>query len=703
MFAVKTKSRRRQADSPQAKRARGYHARRMKAIRAPAYDIEIPPPADPGRRAAMLADPYEFMRLCFPTIFYQPFTPSRRDLVEALRYAGTTGGKQAWADARAGGKTRCALFVGLWLELTGAQDFVLIISKSGARAARELRNVKQALRDSAEFAADFPEIGRPIQALKGQTKCQTAYGVPTDMEWTGADIVLPTITTDLLHAHGWPDNLESLACGQIWSSLGILGPIRGYCVRNRRPGLAIVDDIDDRGSARSPLQTKNRIGIINEDVAGLGGSDRRCAVVYLCTIINRNSCAFHFTDPTTSSAWNPRRTRLITKFPDRLDLWQHYVDLRRNKGPDDPDAREAHRFYEANRAAMDASWETSNPYHFDANPLRDGLPAQLSAIQSYYDWVADNGEASAKTELQNDPPSDDPRGLNVLTAHHIRTDRESGLPRRVVPDDCCTLTIGGDVKKDGCHFVVLASNETAAGSIIEHYFWRFQATAGLKVAVCELLILDGLLDWWERLTADPFQMADGRSKSIDGVLIDYGWKDEGWNTQPVFHFCARAGGVCLPSKGINNYRDPKPGIGRVVGDGWNVDQCHVPPVAAINADQYKLAVQNGFLADAGTPGSLTVYTLPDDASKELKDRRHEYSEHIVSERWVTAPRPKFDKPTGPNHYLDATALAIAARSMRGLQTIKAAPPPQPPAPAQQSPQQPTERPWPTHRPRGRSW
>ncbi|MCY2987177.1 MAG: phage terminase large subunit family protein [Planctomycetota bacterium] len=682
-------------------KARAYHAERMKANRAAAYDIEIPQPADLARRAAMLADPYEFMRLCFPTIFYQPFTASRRDLVEAIRYAGTTGGKQAWADARAGGKTRLALFVGLWLELAGFQDFIMVVSKSGYRAALELSNLKDALQNSVVLSQDFPEIGLPIQSLRGQAKMQTAYGEPTRMGWTGGNLILPTIDTGLLHAHHWPETLTSLATGQIWSSLGILGPIRGYVVRNRRPGLAIVDDIDDRGSARSELQTENRIGIINEDISGLGGSDRRCAVVYLSTIPNRTSCAFHFTDPKLSPAWNPRRTKLITSPPIRLDLWKEYTQLRRGKEPEDQDARAAHRFYLANRTEMDRGATTSNEFHFDATPLRDGGPAQMSTIQSYYDWVADNGEDSAKSELQNDPPADDSQGLGILTAHHIRNDCESGLARRVVPDDCCLLTIGVDPKKDGAHFVILASNETAAGSIIEHYFWRFDATAGLKVSVCEVQILDGLLSLWEHLTTEPFTTADGRTKGIDGLLCDSGWKDSEWAGQPVYHFFARAGALVLPSKGIANYRPPKPQRGLIIGDNWHLDQFGNPPLCGFNPDAYKLSVQNGFLADSGEPGSLTLFSLPDDASRELKDRRKEFSEHIVSERWITVPRPKFAPPTGQNHFLDACALAVLARNMAGLQTIKPAPRPEPVMPVQQ--QQQAERPRPTIQPRSRQW
>jgi hypothetical protein len=672
---------------------------RIARVRAIDYDLAIPPPADAARRAAMLADPYEFMRLCFPAIFYQPFTSSRRDLVEALRYAGTTGGKQAWADARAGGKTRCALFVGLWLELCGLQDFVLIISKSGNRAARELRNVKQALRDSLIFAADFPEVGLPIQLLRGQTKCQTAWGHPTDMEWTGADIVLPTITTELLHEHAWPGGLQSVARGQIWSSLGILGPIRGYVVRNRRPGLAIVDDIDDRASSRSELQTENRIGIINEDIAGLGGSDHRCATVYLCTIPNRLSCACHFTDPILSPAWNPRRTRLITKFPDRGDLWRQYVDLRRGKKPDDPDAREAAAYYLSQRETMDAGYETSNPYHYDATPLRDGLPAQVSAIQSYYDWVADNGEAAALTELQNDPPPDDDGAKLVLTSYHVRANCRSGLSRGTVPDDAVLLTAGADVKKTGCHHVTIAWNAAAVGTIIDYDFWPFD-TAGLKASACENLILDGLQEWWAG-RADGWKQTDGTIWDVDLTLIDSGWKEDGWNSQPVVLFCQSAGfGYALPSKGVPNWRPRVASKTCVPGANFAVEWRLGYPLCEVNADHWKIRVHEGFLQGGGQGGSLSLYVPDKDQwGREPTNAHLSFSKHITAERWApttTAGRWAWQPSEGsrhqkPNHWLDATALAIAAREIRGVTVIEPQkvqkPQPKPkPKPAQPRPQ-----------------
>lgn len=658
-------------------------AERKRQSRAAARDLQIPRVRDVARRRACLADVYLFHSAYFGGIFFQPFTESRRQMVDAIVTAASTSGDQAIAGPRGDGKTRCALFTALWLALTGRSDFPLIISKSGDRAELELKNLKWAIRESDVFAADFPEIATPIEALGGwasRARQQTVWGEACDMEWGVRTIALPTISTEHLESHGWNKGVGSVACGQIFASLGVEGPIRGYSVRNRRPTLAIIDDIDDRESADSVAQTEKRIEIIDADVAGLGGPDRNVSRVMLCTLINRRCAAYVFTDPKQRPSFRGQRHRLITKLPDRVDLWESYVALRSGRDDKaDPDARQAHTMYVERRAEMDSGHEASNPFRFNTLPLADGEPAEVSALQSYYNFVADKGLTAALTELQNDPPPDEDGARLILTAYHVRANARSGLARGVVPDDTVAITVGCDVQKLGLHHATIAWNERAAGAIIDYDFWPFD-TQGRKASACEVLILEGLQAWWEARSAANFRQVDGIEWTPDLTVIDSGWKDDGWNTQPVYLFCAEVGlNLAVPSKGIPGWRPKKAGPNCKPGENYNLVATNGVLLAELNADHWKIKVHEGFLQSHPEPGSLALFTPPrDEWGREPANYHLAYAKHVTSERWAPkgangswAWQPADgSRHQKPNHWLDATAYAVAARVMWGVQTIK---------------------------------
>lgn len=644
-------------------------------------DLSIPLVANVDRRSAALGDVYEFKRTYFPTVFYQPFTASRRQMSEAIIRAAEQSGDQAIAGPRGDGKTRNALFDALWLALTRRSTFPLVISKSGQRAEQELKNLKWAITESIAFKEDFPEIAIPILALGGwssRARQQTAYRQPTNIEWFPDHFVLPTIPTELLVENGWTKGVESLACGQIFASLGIEGPIRGYSVRNRRPTLAIIDDIDDRESANSDVQTETRIEIIDSDVAGLGGPDRNVSRVMLCTLINRTCAAYVFTDIKQRPSMRGQRHRLITKFPDNPGLGEQYVAMRTGRDVvADPDGRDAHGWYATHREEIEAGYETSNPYRFNTRPLADGEPAEVSTLQAYYNFVADKGLQAALTELQNDPPPDPDESSLLLTAYHVRANARSGHERGVVPDNTIAIFCGCDVKKTGLHHVTLAVGDDLAGSIIDYDFWEFE-THGMKASACELLILEGLQSWYGERKSKPFRQANGAEWTDDLIVIDSGWKEDGWNTQPVYAFCEHAGQVAVPSKGIGSWRPKKAGPACRPGDNYNLVWLNGVMLAEVNADHWKIRVHEGLLQPFGSAGSLGLFTPHREGGRESANAHLSFAKHITSERWgpygigrqykwAPADGSRHQKP---NHWLDATALAIAARVMWGVELVK---------------------------------
>jgi transposase len=107
------------------------------------------------------------------------------------------------------------------------------------------------------------------------------------------------------------------------------------------------------------------------------------------------------------------------------------------------------------------------------------------------------------------------------------------------------------------------------------------------------------------------------------------------------------------------------------------DECHVDrrtrtPLCEINANAYKNRVQEAFKADVGTPGSLGLHAPRVGAEgRQLKsslDEERELAAHIVSEQWDPS-KAKFLPPNGPNHYLDAAALARVGAALCRLSSI----------------------------------
>jgi hypothetical protein len=671
--------------------ARISDAQRKSAQRAKERDLRISRVFDPIRRRDCLADSYLFLKTYFGGIFSQPFTSDRREMVDAIERAAMYGGDQAVAGPRGDGKTRSALFVSLKLELAGKLRFPIVVSKSGPRATRELKNLKDAIRNSEPLRRDFPEVFEPVLALGGwasKARQQTAYGQFTNLEWAEECIILPTIPTELLRANRWDQDIESAACGQIFASLGVEGPIRGYSIRNERPDLALLDDIDDRESARSELQTQTRESIIEEDIGGLAGPDKTIARVMLCTLINRTCVAATYTDRAKKPSWKGQRHKLLAVMPERADLWEEYIALRKGRGDDDPDARKAHEFYLANREPMDAGAVVTNPYRFDNRPLADGEPGQVSALQACFDLIADRDWEHFNTEYQNDPPEEDGPIESGISAGKIQA-RLSGYPRRVVPPECVALTQGVDVQKAGLYWVVKAWRADATNYVVDYgYFETHGTTYGSDEGI-ELAILRALLGRMEQYQVEPCRKIDGEVVDLDLTLID-----SGWQTSSVYQACREIGLGVYPAKGHGkshgcaapNFHDAlKRTIDRKPGDGWFMArQQQNTWLVHCDTDRWKSFEHARWLTPQAKPGAAYLFGEATDEELRYADKKmpREAKEHFAFAKHLTAEIEVEEVVRGSlkrmwktkagrvqNHYLDASYLADVAAAIKGVRLL----------------------------------
>ncbi len=639
-------------------------------------DISIRPPEDISRRAACLADPFAFLATYFASIFWQPFTADRREMVEAIIRAATYSGDFALAGPRGEGKTKLATFTALFLILNRTVRLPIIIGKNQSGAENELTNLKRELTANELFAADFPEVCTPLIALDGwasRARKQTVGGEKTDILWARDCLILPTIRREAL-GESWPTEVEPLASGQGIATVGIDGKIRGYNRRNCRPDAALIDDIDDRESARSAIQTADHKVALDQDIAGLSGSGQRISRVMLCTTINRRCVAWIYTDRQKMPGWQGKRFAAIPKLPDEHGtLWAEYVELRSNRDPDsDPDARVAHRFYLSHRDEMDCGAIVSNEYAFEGKPAADGEPLELSALQACYNKVADTSWDAFSTEYQNQPPEETQISKAGISRQLVAS-RLSGLARRELPPDC-TIVIGCDVGKRFCHWTACAVRSEGHSCIVDYGVIEVVgAEDSEQNEVIERAIVRALCDWRDTMVSSPFRDTDDNPVAPACVLID-----AGYSQAAILEFVSRYGDPYRAAKGASRFRHGVRGQNRRVGNHWFSQPQHPSRVwlYSLDSDHWKKSVHDRFvtqpLDDANRPnaGALTLF-IP-----AGRRDHHTFASHVIAEEWITedipgkGERSRWLVHSGNNHYLDALALTLAAAEMSGAGIFK---------------------------------
>lgn len=650
-------------------------AMRMAIKRAKARDLVIPSPLNIERRLQCLASPFLFCETYFPQIFYEAFTADRRTMVEAIIDAAMHGGDQSIAGPRGEGKTKIAMIVSLYLMLNMLSEFPVVIGKSQSKSQVELLNIKEKLQQSPTLAADFPEVCYPFRAVGGwssRARMQTVAGELTNIELASDHLIFPTIEEWQL-PDDWPSDLPSLARGQVIASVGIDGPIRGTAYRDKRPTIAVIDDIEDREAAASSVLIAKNEQILEADIAGLGPSATRISRVMLCTIQNRRCIAYRYTDPVAKPSWRGKRFRKMIKPPDRMDLVQQYIELRRSRTADDPDARQAFLFWLDNQSELEAGAVVSNKASFDKRQHTDGKSIELSAVHAYYNRVADFGEASVATEIDNDPPEESgPIGLGLTL--DLLQDRCNGLARRQIPASITALTVGIDIGKYRCHWVVTAWSHGAMGTVVDYGVLEVVETdKDSSLSVDEQQIYKALLHWRDEILAKEFVDATGTKRSIDFVLVD-----SGSFTTAVYEFVRQVRGPFHPSKGFSPYSQRKEANANLIpGDHLHAQRLESQALwlYQLDADYWKRFVHERFLTPTFDDkqllrqGSLSLF------SSSSARGHFSYCAHIVAEEWVSefiegkGTREYWVVRSDNNHWLDATALACAAGEVRGIRLV----------------------------------
>lgn len=643
--------------------------RRQREHSLAARDIgPIPPPLHPRRRELCRLDLARFCKTYLPHHFPLEWSRAHRRILALLQRAILTGGRAAYAMPRGFGKTTLASAAALWAAVYGHRRYILIVSATGAEAAKVLRGMKTAIETTPELAEDFPAVTYPVQRLEGIVQRgpgQLSAGRPTRLAWKHNQIVLADIE-------------GAASAGAIIETVGITGAIRGrrYVLttgENLRPELVLIDDPQTRRSAASREQTKARLDTIAGDILGLNVP---LAVVCTVTVIQPNDLADQLLTAKENYAWQGQKAGILSKLPDNLDLWDEYGQLLRadlSQGRTHHPAATA--FYRKHRQNMDAGTEATWPARYIRR-------RELSAVQFAMNLYLDN-PAAFWAEYMNAPQVEQAAGLTIATADTIARkwhDHAQGI----VPAEAPHLTAFIDVHGRALFWLVAAWQQNLTGYVIDygthpdqrrrqftlanlpatigrHYPGRTEEAA-LRAAIDDLA---------DRLLLHDYPTADGLTKRVDVCLID-----TGWNASAVYAACAASPHAprLQPSKGyaIGPARRPMSEWSRRPGDSIGPGYLYTRPqkrharTVFIDANHWKTNVHRALARLPHEPGGLELFR------PALPDGHQLLTGHLLAETptetfgqgrtvfvWTQNP----DRPD--NHWLDCIVGSMTAAALRG--------------------------------------
>lgn len=659
-------------------------AERSRARSSLGRDIApLPDVADPRRKAAARRSLRLFLETYFPDVFALAWSDDQLRVIAAIEAGVLRGQLTAIAMPRGSGKTSICQFAALWAALYGFHPLIAIVAANGDNAAKILDSIKEQVEKNDALAADFPEATWPVRRLgsiASRQRGQTFYGRPTDLVWSGDGIVFATI-------RGSPSSGVAIVTAGLES-----GKIRGTQRQRQtrdggivtdRPSLVIVDDPQTRESARSPMQCDLRESLIAGDVLGMAGPGKRIAGLLTCTVIRRGDVADRILDRKANPEWRGERCRMLYAFPERLDLWDKYWDLRSSDLIAGGDGSSGTDYYRDNREEMDRGARVAWPARFN--------PGELSALQNAMNLYYRN-RVQFQSEYQNEPDDDAQTG-DILPAEEIAA-RVNGIPRYSIPSTAELLTAAIDIQGKALYYLVLASGLDGTAAVVDYGTWPDQArryftlddvrsTLARKYPKAGLVgaIFRGLED----LTATLFDRewvreGDGAVLGLRRCLIDANW---GESTDAVYTFCRQSKhrGLVLPSHG-RFYGATSRGLaeqnatkGDLVGDHWKIPAIRPGrPVRAalLDTNYWKTTIHHALTLTAGDRGNLTLWGTDKIGHRMLAD-------HLVAEspnRATAAGGRTVDEwRSGPNrpdnHLLDCLVGAAAAASIEGARRVGA--------------------------------
>lgn len=603
----------------------------------------------------------------FPERFSLQSAPCHRMLADTLEDVIRKGGNYAFAFPRGSAKSTWLEMGVIYAILNGFLRYIAIIGGNAEMAAESLDRIKGELETNDSLAKEYPEVIAAIRSIEGIGQrariIKDAAGNQLSFAWTAKKITLPNIK-------------GFVGAGTIVRARGIDGNIRGLNQKlpggsSVRPDLVLVDDPQTREDAESATTVSKREKTIKADLLGLAGPGKKIAALIAGTIIAKDDVMARLVDRKRNPVWQGVTISMLETLSDaHKTLWlTEYATLRKEaQEAGDRSGREATLFYRAHRAEMDKG---AKVYWQDRYNRGD----EISAIQSAYNLLIDNGEAAFYSEYQNDPVGMS-SGYYDLTPETILK-RLNGREELAIPSLPCSITAAVDLNRYGLTWVLLASTQTMASSIIAYGIYApdgviFEGKRNEMSEAEQLAFWRAMDSLMKRFEAMNIINVDGLKQRIRRVGIDAGYL-----YQTVRQFCrqneARYSFEVYPTRGRSS--DQFYPSGRNVqakGDAWIKTADLEGELIVFDVDAWKERNQQGFILPNGAPGSVDVWGDPQapaihrDLATQLAAERMilkvETAKGFMKYMWEVK---------GRNDLLDALNIARVMASVGGCNAIGA--------------------------------
>jgi len=547
--------------------------------------------ANPKRRKRYEADLAKWLRYYLKEAYTRPFDEPHMEIINGAKRANDEGGRFAIAAERGIGKSAILWGIVLYLALTGKQAFPVCVPWAAPALKRAFQFWKNALCFNERLLADYPEYCAPFAHGRG------VHQKIANSTW--ADTKEPT-RSRMAVGDGlivFPDDLGAMGGSTINGNIrGLNYPSAdGHIVR---PSLVMLDDVQDRKTAKSQQQVIDTVALIDGDVAGCGAAGKELPMLMACNCICAGDVSQHYLE---SADWQSVRIPCVKEWPEGWDkddsdcrrLWEEWLKLFHD------DEADEYAFYKEHKDAMTGGMELSAPGTF-ATSKQD---AAYLVMVNYHRM----GNDAFMAERQQDPvdPTQN-HSLYVLTPSMIEARQDAGRSPLKKPDWVTYTVASTDV------------NPSYALSTVVLGFGQDQTCAVLWYGLHKLSIKgrsptrEDHAELYNEIVKHGRDLS-GMATVPDEWVIDGG----GYNFDPVVRATSestRLVGIPAMTYTGRNSTKYRP-YGRTA-DGNPREQCHRCATlkdnrhikwVVFNSDYWREIAQRSWLGALGTPGSSSLF------------------------------------------------------------------------------------------------
>lgn len=545
-------------------------------------------PADPKRRARLERGPPKWLRHYLAPAFSRPFDRPHDAIIDGAMTASDTGGRFVVAAQRGIGKSTVLWGLVLMLALTGKQPFPVCVPWAAGALKRAFRFWRAQLCFNEALYADYPEVCAPFRHARGSSQklAHTTWrDGPREGQPTGASMAVGEGLIVL------PDNRGCIGGATInGNPRGLNHPMPDG--RVMRPTLALLDDVQDRGTAKSRAQIAETIEVIDGDVAGMGEAGTALPMLMSGNCIAPDDVMAHYL---ASDRWKALRVPCVESWPATWDdgrgkaakLWREWFDLYR-------DGKGAPTHYRKHKKIMTAGMKISAPGTFRKER---GITDALCAVMSNYFKM---GNDAFWAECQQEPVRQGVTLYNLTP--DVITSRIAERNPGDVPEWSRLRVAATDVNPSyGLTWAIVSFGADQTAGVLGYGIHDMQVGNGATEAEKARAIFEALVQHGRQLAELPCRpeiwMVDAAGAQFDVVL----------------RFAAESSRLCginavaATGRGARNYRP----YGKTVL-GKPREQCHLAADVhgrkwvAWNADYWRELAQRGWTGSVGAPGSCSL-------------------------------------------------------------------------------------------------